>query len=235
MICYAFPLAHEANHVLKHCTQKDSFSIGGLRCIVANFRNRPVLIALLGMGQKLSEKNTRTIFQYFRPKAFVLAGYGGALVPQLKVGQIVISNNFSSEELLPFLRLLAGFDFASFCTTEELVDTKEKRNWYARSTQHQVVDMETAAVAEVVLERDIPFLALRVISDDYDQVLPKGALAAGFDAANDRATPFRLLTYLIQHPSEFAAFKTFVSGLSRARKKLTIFMQQLNDELPASW
>ena len=30
MICYAFPLAHEAELLLKHCTQKESFMIDGL-------------------------------------------------------------------------------------------------------------------------------------------------------------------------------------------------------------
>ncbi|MCE0484752.1 MAG: hypothetical protein LV479_11010 [Methylacidiphilales bacterium] len=235
MICYAFPLAHEASHVLKECTQKDDFSIGHLHCVVANFHNRPVLIARIGMGQDIAAENTRTIFQYFRPKAFVLSGYGGALVPPLKVGQIVISNNFTSEELLPFLRLISGFDFAGFCTTNELVGTPEKRDWYARSTQHQVADMETAAVAEIVKERHIPFLALRVISDEHAQVLPTGALTAGFDSARDKATPLRLLGYLAAHPKEVTPLRKFIAGLSLARKRLTTFLRNLNDELPAGW
>ena len=102
MICYAFPLAHEASEFLKDCTQKEQFTVNGLRCALGNFRGRPVLVALVGMGQDRAAENTATIFQYFRPKAFVLAGYGGALVPQMHVGQITLSNNFSSEEVQPF-------------------------------------------------------------------------------------------------------------------------------------
>ena len=235
MICYAFPLAHEARLVLKHCTQREKFSIGNLRCTLANFQNRPVLIALIGMGQDRAMENTETIFQYFRPKGFVLAGYGGALVPQMKVGQVVVSTNFSSEGVLGFLRLLSGFDFASFSTVDELVDTPEKRDHCARTTKNQVVDMETQAVAEVVHDREIPFMAVRVISDEYRQVLPCGALAAGFDAGKGRATPLRLLGYLVMHPRDFMPFKQFVSGLARARRSLTAFLRQLNDELPSHW
>jgi hypothetical protein len=66
-------------------------------------------------------------------------------------------------------------------------------------------------------------------------VLPIGALAAGFNPAKGRATPFRLLFYLMLHPGEFKPFKHFVSGLSLARKNLTNFLQQLNDELPSNW
>jgi adenosylhomocysteine nucleosidase len=235
MICYAFPLAHEAGELLQSCTQKEEFSLGSLRCTLANFRGRPILVALIGMGQTRASENTQTIFQYFRPKGFVLAGYAGALIPQMKVGQVVISNNLSSQEIQPFLRLLSGFDFASFCTADEVVGTPEARDRYAQKTHHQSVDMESAAVAEVVLERSVPFMAVRVVCDDYHQVLPTGALAAGFDAPNDRATPIRLLIHLALHRSEIAPFKQFVAGLTLARKNLTKVLEGINDDLPSSW
>src|ERR1700685_4620436 len=106
MICYAFPLAHEAALLLKRCTEKESFSIDGLRCTLANFGSRRVLIALVGIGDAAAGDNAERIFQHFRLKALVLAGYGGALVAPVKVGQVVVSSNFSSEAVLGFLRML---------------------------------------------------------------------------------------------------------------------------------
>ena len=235
MICYAFPLDHEAALVLKQCTEKESFTIDGLHCTLGNFGARRVLVARIGMGEAQASDNTATLFEYFRLKAVVLAGYGGALVPPMKVGQVAVSTNFSSEAVLGFLRMLSGFDFASFCTIDEVAGTVEKRTWYASAHDAQIADMETSAVANVVSERQIPFMAVRVISDDYFQVLPSGALAAGFDAVKGRATPIRLLTYLALHPREIGPFKKFVQGLSGARKNLTKFLEQLNNELPASW
>ena len=235
MICYAFPLAHEASLLLKHCTEKESFSIDGLHCTLANFGKRRVLVALVGMGEAAAGDNTQTVFENFRLKAFVLAGYGGALVPPLKVGQVVVANNFTSEAVLGFLRMLSGFDFASFYTTDEVVGTPEKRDSYARATNSQVADMETEAVATIVREREVPFMAVRAISDDYRQVLPIGALAAGFDAPKGRATPLRLLGYLATRPGEIVPLQKFIAGLSVARKNLTKFLEQLNAELPASW
>ena len=235
MICFAFPLAHEAKGLLKDCVQKDTFSIGQLHCTLGNLGERSVLIAQVGMGQTLAEENTRAIFHHFRPRAFILAGYGGALSPQLKLGQIIMSANYTSEEVVPFLRLLSGFDFAGFCTSDELAATKEKRDEYARSSHHHVIEMETAAVADVVRARSIPFIALRVISDDYQQVLPARALAAGFNVQKGRATPFRLLGHLATHPGDIAPFRKFVSGLAPARRNLTNFLQQLNTELPHGW
>jgi adenosylhomocysteine nucleosidase len=235
MICYAFPLAHEAGLLLKHCTEKESFSIDDLHCTLATFGKRRVLVALIGMGEASAGKNTEAVFEHFRLKGFVLAGYGGALVPPLKVGQVVVSANFTSEAVLGFLRILSGFDFASFCTIDEVAGTPEKRDSYAQATNCQVADMETEAVAGIVREREVPFMAVRVISDDYQQVLPIGALTAGFDAPKGRATPLRLLGYLATRPGEIKPFSHFVKGLSFARKKLTTFLEQLNKELPASW
>ena len=235
MICYAFPLAHEASLLLRHCTEKESFSIDGLHCTLANLGKRRVLVALVGMGEAAASKNTEALFEYFRLKAVVLAGYGGALVPPLKVGQVLVSTNFSSEAVLGFLRMLSGFDFASFCTIDEVAGTPEQRDAYAQTTESQVADMETETVAHIVSGRQIPFMAVRVISDDYQQVLPTGALAAGFNAQLGRATPLRLLGYLATRPGEVAPFKKFVAGLSVARQNLTKFLEQLNKELPASW
>ena len=79
------------------------------------------------MGEAAASDNTHSLFEYFRLKAVVLAGYGGSLVPPLKVGQVVVSNNFTSEAVLGFLRLLSGFDFANFCTIDEVAGTPEQR------------------------------------------------------------------------------------------------------------
>ena len=236
MICYAFPLAHEAESLVKLCRQKDQFQIDGVSCTLGNLGRRTnVLIARVGMGEAAASDSTETIFQYFKLKAFILAGYGGALVAPLKVGQVVVSSNLSSEAVLGFLRMLSGFDFASFCTIDEVVGTPAARDAIARAGQGQVADMETEAVANVVITRQVPFLAVRAISDDYQHVLPVGALAAGFNPSLGKATPVRLLRYLSMHPGEIGPMVKFIGDLSLARKNLTRFLQTLNNELPAGW
>ena len=236
MICYAFPLAHEAESLLKLCEQKDEFSIDGVHCTIGNLGRRPnVLIAQIGMGEAKAADSTETIFQHFKLKALVLAGYGGALVPPLKVGQVLVSSNLSSEAVLGFLRMLSGFDFASFGTIDEVVGTPEGRDLIAKACEAQVCDMETEAVANVVITRQVPFLAVRAISDDYQHILPVGALAAAFNASLGKPTPVRMLRYLATHPGEIKPMGKFIGDLGLARKNLTRFVQTLNNELPAGW
>jgi hypothetical protein len=95
--------------------------------------------------------------------------------------------------------------------------------------------METEPVANKVAERQIPFLAVRVISDEYFQILPTAALAAGFDARTCTPTPLKLLSHLVSHPGDIGPFSHFVKGLNVARRNLTHFLLQLNKELPGHW
>jgi len=236
MICFAFPLAHEAELFRKHLQPCDEFTIDGVHCTLGNLGRRPnVLIARIGMGEAAAADNTETIFQHFKLKALILAGYGGALVAPLKVGQVLVSSNYSSEAVLGFLRMFSGFDFASFCTIDEVVGTPAGREAIARATAAQVADMETDTVANVVSAHQIPFLAVRAISDAYDNVLPMDALKAAFNASLGQPTPLRLLSHLARHPAEIRPFARFVGDLSIARNNLTLFLLTLNKELPASW
>ena len=94
--------------------------------------------------------------------------------------------------------------------------------------------METAAVADVVQRsRDSVHGACGSISDEYNQVLPAGALAAGFDAGQGPGRR-RCACWLISPVTgaKFRPFIQFVSNLGRARQNLTRFLQQMNDELP---
>jgi hypothetical protein len=95
--------------------------------------------------------------------------------------------------------------------------------------------METSVVAKIAAHRRTPFVAIRAISDEFEENLPAGALAAAFDPDQNVVTPLRLATYLATHPKEFYPFQKFVRGLPIARKALTTFLIQITDEFPKHW
>lgn len=235
MICYAFAVPHEGEDLIAKLTDTESFTLYGMPCVMGKLKQRHVLVAFLGMGLTNAAVNTQVIVDHFRFKAFILAGYAGALTTQLTRGDIVVSDNFTHEEVKQFIRLLPGFNFANFCSTDEVVATPQRKQEYADATQCQVVDMETAAVAEIIQSREKPFLAVRGISDELNDVLPAGALAAGFDSVLNQATPVKLVFRLLTHPWEIGPFKKFVTGLAPVRHKLTYFILQVTDEFPGSW
>ncbi|MEI9998003.1 MAG: hypothetical protein WDO13_01960 [Verrucomicrobiota bacterium] len=58
LICYAFPLAHEAELLLKHCTGREAFPLDGLHCTLGNLGGREILVARIGMGDRRSQRST---------------------------------------------------------------------------------------------------------------------------------------------------------------------------------
>lgn len=232
MICYAFAVPHESEDLLAQMESKESFNIGTMQCTVGFYKQRETVVAILGMGMERAAHNANQVFEYFSVKAFIMAGYAGALIPQLEHGDVVVSDNFCSDTVISFLKLLPDFKFAKFCSTDELVSTPQRRQEFAEATECQVVDMETAGVAEVVHSRGCTFAAIRAISDTYDVVLPVEAMNAAYNAETNQTRPINLGWYLMTHPKQAKAFKAFVARLGPARANLTKFLGILTDELP---
>lgn len=119
----------------------------------APFRRRrwPVRIRVSGIGRGNARLAIEQALRESEPSRVIAAGFCGALVPELKVGDIVTS---------PYI-----------LTVDHLVwDPKEKAK-LAEEHSARAVDMESAAIAEVCAERGIPFTAVRAVSDASDTAL----------------------------------------------------------------
>ena len=64
------------------------------------------------------------------------------------------------------------------------------------------VDMESAAVAAVARQENVPFVVLRAVADPADMIIPASTLAATDE--HGRLRLLRLLKSLARHPEEFS-------------------------------
>jgi nucleoside phosphorylase len=119
-----------------------------------------------------------------RPSAILSVGTAGGLAPGLRFGHIVVSSetvsadspdtplawtdwlvtaavNACKKEGIPFIA-------ARLATVRKPVFRREDRERLHRVTGAHAVDMESHAVGLEALRLGIPFVALRVISDDVD-------------------------------------------------------------------
>ena len=108
-----------------------------------------VSIHVSGVGQPRARRATELLLRDLRPSLVIAAGFCGALVPSLRVGDVVTSP-----------RILTVDHF--------VCDPAEKGQL---SESHDAVDMESAAVAEVCAEKGVRFLAVRAVSDTVDTAL----------------------------------------------------------------
>lgn len=108
-----------------------------------------VSIHVSGVGRNRARAATEQLIRGSRSELVVAAGFCGALIPALRVGDIV-----TSPRILTIDHLVC--DPAEKCQLGE---------------SHDAVDMESAAVEAVCAERGVRFLAVRAVSDTVDTAL----------------------------------------------------------------
>lgn len=91
----------------------------------------------------------------------VSAGYAGALVSGLRVGDIVVDTSVPHWRELAEQRAVLG----RIATVDRVIGPAAERAWLAAQTAAIAVDMESAAVAEVAREHGLPFASVRAITD----------------------------------------------------------------------
>ena len=119
-------------------------------------------------------------------KAIISAGLCGGLDPALKSGDIVLGERVVSAKgdiVLSDKALIAAADkfsrrHVAVFGSDEIVDTLDKKQALFRRYASETVDMESHGAARAAAAAKVPFIAVRVVADGADRVLPKAALGA---------------------------------------------------------
>ena len=186
-----------------------------------------VRVVHLGVGLAAAADGMQRVLAGERPKALICAGFGGGLDPRVRVGDLVVADNFSSPELRARAQGLAGEKphrfFGQLVTRELPAETAEAKAALARETGALAVDMETAVVAAACGAASVPLLSVRVISDAASTPLPV-PFEAWFDLRAQSPRRWGLMKYLLQHPQAIGAFANFLRGLPPAHRALADFL-----------
>lgn len=119
-------------------------------------------------------------------KAIVSAGLCGGLDPALKTGELVLGERVVSAKgdiVIADKRLSAAADkfsprHVAIFGSDEIVDSIEKKRALFQRYAAETVDMESHGAARAAAKAEIPFIAIRVVADGSDRILPKAALRA---------------------------------------------------------
>ncbi|QSR88318.1 nucleoside phosphorylase [Methylacidiphilum caldifontis] len=219
MIALGFAIEHEAKELLRRVFREKK-EVEGQPCYLGEYARKEICATVLGMGKNRSARSAEILIRNFSPSLFVLAGYSGALVPGIKKGEVCVVENYLSEELRPIL-IGQGLAFYKAVCSDVIVADPENRTKIATISSAQIVDMETEAVYNAAKAHNIPFCSIRVISDEYGEKLPVGAMLSSWDSERGKSRPLALLRYLFIHPEEAFPFFRFVQALPLVRTKLT--------------
>lgn len=151
----------------------------------AGVDEKKVKIAVSGANAARAEKIAQS-FLDDGARAIVSAGLCGGLDPKLVSGDIVLGERVVSAQgdiVLADQRLAAAADrfsprHVAIFGSDEIVDSVEKKASLFRRYAAETVDMESHGAARAAAKAGIPFIAIRVVADQYDRALPRAALRA---------------------------------------------------------
>ena len=145
-------------------------------------------ICLCGMGGNAATKAAIKL-QEEGATSLISFGVSGALDSKLRPGDLVLPQSVYNERLLPVslawrdrvqkclpsnLRVIGG----KLATSKKVLTSLNEKCDFAKITGASAVDLESGAIAEVAEDSDIPFLAIRVISDPIEFSPPLALLDA---------------------------------------------------------
>lgn len=168
----------------------------GCRILEGNYRGRGILLVQTGVGRRRAQRAARLALDRYPVGAAVSFGFAGALNGSVRYGDVVVcdalycgdkqtasSGLAPNDCLLPddFLAELAarlpptgGFNVLRTrgVSVSRVVCEAGDKEALGRAFSAGAVDMESFWIAEIARDWNVPFLAVRAISDAADETLP---------------------------------------------------------------
>ena len=221
MIAVTFALPAESSEFLRRLRDKSHTERDGVRTIRGKIEDRTIEVLHTGVGEKVCRKRLGKFLQDQQFDCLISAGFAGALDNDLKIGDLLLAENFSTVRLIDTRASLSGLhiQIANLLTVPALIDSPEERNKLALTSGAVAADMETEFIARACAACGIPLLSLRVISDTPHNRLPAPANVL-FDIERQQTRMLKLATHLLAHPSRVPRLVQFARRIAHARKIL---------------
>lgn len=147
-------------------------------------------VAETGMGYDNAMRVFLRLLQVERPDAVISLGYCGALSHDALIGDLIWASMVCLIEgqrvdalslpddlnLLQRLSLSLPIRPGTFFTMKDWMKKHELANFIAPHTQLPVCDMETFGLARLSISHQLPFIAIRAVTDGADMDLPSGIM-----------------------------------------------------------
>lgn len=212
------------------------------------YKDKEVLTIQTGIGRNGADSIIASILTSYQPSAILSLGFGGALIPDLKIGDLVIcasvvsedeiygtsANPYCADEYLVHCTVKAvdrnGLKWlrGTGITISKLASDAKKKHRLRDRIQAEVCEMEDYWIARVASDCGIPFLAVRVIYDEIGTVLPE------YDRMVDRQGNMKLdrtMAYVLTHPGQLLSMWAAYRNCCRAKESLSVFIENFLDTL----
>ena len=211
MIAVTFALPAESSEFLRRLRDKSHTERDGVRTIRGKIEDRAIEVHHTGVGEKVCRQRLGKFLQNQQFDCLISAGFAGALDNDLKIGDLLLAENFSTVHESETRASLSGLHIhiANLLTVPALIDSPEERNKLALASGAVAADMETEFIARACATCGIPLLSR----------LPAPANVL-FDIERQQTRILKLAAHLLAHPSRVPRLAHFASRIAHARKIL---------------
>ena len=187
------------------------------------YRLPSAIVVCGGMGSVRVTLAVRAALESSTISQFISAGLAGACDPSTQVGTVVEAATVIDAQ--SSARFTAASGSATLVTTHSIASIHEKQRLFA-SYGASVVDMEAATVARLAEINNLPFRALKGVSDSHDFELSALSRFAS-PHGHFRTGAFALHTAL--RPHRWRQTMKLGSGSQRALRALTEALKEITN------
>ena len=212
------------------------------------YKDKDILIVQTGIGRSGIERMTDSILNSYPATAILSLGFGGALSPELAVGDLVIctsvapwdettgviANTIYADKYLvkSTIKAMDGSRWKWFqgkgATVPSLASSAKEKYELRNKVQAEICEMEDYWIALAADAGGVPFLAVRVVYDELNDNLPD--FESMVDTRGNVRTG-RMTAYLLTHPKEIFGAWTSYKNFCRAKESLSAFVERFLDVL----
>src|SRR2546421_4304307 len=229
MIAITFALSAESSDFVRLLENRGGVSREGVESTRGVVHGKSIAVIHTGVGKKACRETMEIMLRREPFEYLISAGFAGALEKELRIGHLLVAENFSSPQLLGSPQLVLadeGTFLGKLLTLPRMVETIADRESLNKKTGAAAVDMETEILAEICAAHDLPMLSLRAISDTASEPFPAPAEVL-FDVASQKTSFVRVGSYLLTHPAAFARLNAFRERVAVARRTLADALEQI--------
>jgi len=222
MIAITFALPAESSDFVSLLEKPARNSREGVETLCGRLHGKSVAVLHTGVGRKICSQRMEVLLRREAFEFVISAGFAGALEKELRIGNLLVSENYSSPQLLRSVQPALtgdGVFQGKLLTVAEVIESNSEREQLAKKTGAAAVDMETEFIAEACADHRLPMLSLRAISDTPSEPFPAPAHLL-FDIKKQRTDFARLALYLMTHPGAISRLNAFRQRVAVARKAL---------------
>ena len=206
--------------------------------IVWHIRSQNALVCLCGMGRGRALESAQLVIRRFKPLMLVSAGFCGALSASLKAGQVVgaeaLLNTVYSQPSGLGLEILyrlnaekaipgSNIELVKALTSAKVIVTVKEKTALLSRFGAAVVDMEASSIAAAAQKFNLPWNAIKVVSDEASFAMPLNFNDFS-DEESGQVNKSKVIFEVFKRPVLISRLCHLAKNSSRAAKNLAVFL-----------